>query len=43
MMLVKQDSCRLSNTESFLCPVFVMLTLLSVIFLLGRDSAQKAC
>ena len=41
MMLVKQDSCRISNTESFLCPVFVMLTLLSVIFFIGKGILPK--
>ena len=36
-MLVKQDSCRLNNTESFLYTVRAMLTLLSVLFLLGKE------
>ena len=42
-MLVKQDSCSLNNTESFLYILFfVMLTLLNVLFILRKGFCPKS-
>ena len=36
LILVKQDSCRLNNTASFLCTVFCNLDIVECIFVIGK-------